>query len=91
MATASKSLTGFAYFVRAFSGNEFLCAHTFGVSRSMAKRSLSQMNFRLLEARKPPLAPLALCVVTISIDSVERQMYSGQPPVNDAFVAEGCE
>lgn len=79
------SLTGYAYILKnAKDGREFLAMHTFGTSKTRAQSSLNTMNFRRMKDRKEPLEAVRLCAVCVVITS-------GQPPVLNAFVEDGCE
>ena len=65
-------------------GREFLAMQTFGDSRGKSKRAAGAMNSRRLELRKPALEVLRICHVGVCV-------LSGQPPVDNRFVADGCE
>ena len=81
----STGLQGFAYRLRdPDSGHEMLCMMTFGTSKGKAKLSLNTFQNRRMNDRKPKLEVMNVCAVTVTITE-------GQPPVDNRFVAEGCE
>jgi hypothetical protein len=75
---------GFACVMRDDVGRELLAMQTFGDSRSKAKRAALAMNSRRIDARKPELELLRVCEIGVRV-------LQGQPPVNNKFVANGCE
>ena len=82
---AAGGLMGFAYVMRdPGTGGEKLTMATYGSSRSQAKRAMLSFQHRRMEARKPKLGVLNVCAVQV-------QITDGQPPVDNRFVAPGCE
>ena len=77
-------MTGFACVMRDDLGREFLAMQTFGDSRGKAKRAALAMNSRRIDARKTALEMLRVCEVGV-------RALEGQPPVDNRFVADGCE
>ena len=75
---------GFACVMRDDMGREFLAVQTFGDSRGKAKRAALAMNSGRIDARKPALEMLRVCEVGVRV-------LQGQPPVDNRFVADGCE
>lgn len=76
---------GFCYVMRdRDTGREFLAVRTFGPSRTRAKTAMKAWNDDRLSARKPPFEPLRVCPVSLRLEI-------GQPPVDNKFVAPGCE
>jgi hypothetical protein len=80
----ANQITGFACVMRDEGGREFLAVQTFGDSRGKAKRAARAMNSRRIDARKPALEMLRVCEVGVRV-------LQGQPPVDNSFVADGCE
>lgn len=87
--TASTTIPGFAFYVRNEHGREFLLFSSMGKSRTRAKQNLLAVQHRRMEARLPKFEVLGRCDVSIAITGARWE--SGQPPVSNLFVAEGCE
>ena len=77
-------MRGFACVLRDEHGREFLAVQTFGDSKGKAKRAALAMNSRRMAARKPALEMRRVCDVGVCV-------LDGQPPVDNRFVAQGCE
>jgi len=65
-------------------GREFLVMQTFGDSRGKAKRAALAMNSRRIDARKAPMEMRRVCEIGVCV-------LQGQPPIDNRFVADGCE
>ncbi len=83
MSVTDAQLHGFAYVMRD-GEHEFLAVQTFGSSRTKAKKAMRALNSKRLDARRHALEPLRVCPVAV-------RLLDGQPPVDNRFVAPGCE
>ena len=65
---------GFAYVVANKYGHEFLLSATFAKSKTQSKRFLKFLQNQRCRANVPMLEPLALAQVTLTINSIEREL-----------------